>query len=337
MNARDGQKSGGVRAWLSSSAAAGLAVALALSVATAAISAAGPKWLSAAVTSRSFIACDIVMVVCSALLGGIVAMLWRAGRANRGLPRGEHGEAIIEFALAMPFVAMISLLMAQTSFVMVGNGCVHYSAYCAARAACVMTPLRTAAEDRNLVTLQDGPKMQRVRMAAAWALMPVACGAYQSPRVDSSTAADLVSGLQAFFSALPQRIAPEESYSPDSKGKHPQWVDQQYIPAARGDAPAWVDDRLVKKFCYVMDPLHTTVEMAPPEDGNSYKAHEDLRVTVKHKLYLSIPYAARIFAAFPGGSTLDVGTGEYATEITGTCTMPNEGSQDYVDVERFPP
>ncbi len=326
-----------MRAWPACSAAAGLAVALALLMGKAVIAVAGPKWLYAAVTSSSFLLCDAVLVVCAALLGAVAALLWRAGRARRGQPRGEHGEAIIEFALAMPFIAMLSLLMAQTSFVMVGNGCVHYSAYCAARAACVLTPLPTAGEDRNVVALPDGAKMQRVRLAAAWALMPVACGAYQSPRVDAATAMELVGGLQSFFAVFPQRVAPEESYRPEDRGKKPQWVEKAFDPGARTAAPAWVDDRLVKKFCYAMDPLNTAVEMAPPEDGNSYSQHEDLRVTVRHKLYLSIPYAARIFSAFPGGTALDVGNGEYATEITATCTMPNEGARDYVDVEKFPP
>ena len=36
---------------------------------------------------------------------------------------------MIEFTLALPFLLMLALLMAQTALVMVGNLCVHYAAF----------------------------------------------------------------------------------------------------------------------------------------------------------------------------------------------------------------
>jgi len=327
MNARGEAHAGWARAWLAPAGAAAGAVAAVLGASTAAVALGGPDWLLGAVTSRPFVACEAVLVGCAGALGAIAGFLWRAGRPQRRHSRAEHGEAIIEFALAMPFVAMLSLLMAQASFLMVGNACVHYSAYCAARAACVAVPLTLSGEPRNVVAAgAAGGKMQRIRLAAAWALMPTACGSESydpagAGDVEGLAAAALVPGLRTFFGALPQRIAPEESYR----------------PAGRGGVPAWVDDRLVRKLCYAADPAYTAVELAPPADANGYQVHEDLRTTVRHKLFLSVPYAARIFAAFPGGVQLGFGGGECATEITASCTMPNEGAQDYVDVEKFPP
>jgi hypothetical protein len=59
-------------------------------------------------------------------------------------------------------------------------------------------------------------------------------------------------------------------------------------------------------------------------------------VAVRHTFYLAVPYAARIFAMFPGGVKLDFGDGEYGTVIPASCVLPNEGVQDYVDIEMFP-
>ena len=81
--------------------------------------------------------------------------------------------------------------------------------------------------------------------------------------------------------------------------------------------------------------------MAPPivtqdNDDDLFGDHEDIHVTVQHTLYLLIPYAAAIFGSFPGGVELSFGQGEYGTVVNATCTLPNEGVQDYVDIEMFP-
>jgi hypothetical protein len=272
--------------------------------------AAGPQagWLLRALTSRLFVFCAVLLVVCAALAWLVLRVLWELGRPHRAQRRSEEGVAIIEFALAFPFLLALALLMAQTSLVMVGNVCVHYSAFCAARAAAVQVPKDFgAAEPRNRLLDSDDAtgKMRRIKPAAAWAVMPVSYGGEDVDPYDDV----MHEGLARFFS-----------------------VDNQ-------EPPVWIDERLGRRFSYAMD--HTQVTVRPPQvDENDnddlYNENEDLHVTVQHTFYLAIPYAARIFAFFPGGVKLDFGDGEFGSVITASCSLPNEGVQDYVDIETFP-
>jgi hypothetical protein len=265
----------------------------------------GSAWLLRALTSPLSITCAAILVFCGALAAAIVTVLWRAGAPHRGRARGEHGEAIIEFALAMPLLLGLALVMAQTSLVMVGNVCVHYSAFCAARAAVVTVPKNLSQNEPRNVVVDDSSsgKMHQIKMAAVWALMPVSCG---SEDVSISLGGTLSGGLADFFSLQ------------------------------GAEEPAWVDDRLARKLSYAAD--LTRVALSPPaQDKPSYQEHENLFVRVEHTFYLAVPYAARLFAAFPGGTELSFGEGEYGTVIAASSVLPNEGVQDYVDVEQFPP
>jgi hypothetical protein len=59
-------------------------------------------------------------------------------------------------------------------------------------------------------------------------------------------------------------------------------------------------------------------------------------VKVEHTLYMSVPYANWLFSKLDDdGVELRFGEGEYGMIIRATCYMPNEGQQDYVDVEVF--
>ncbi|MHC4481717.1 MAG: TadE/TadG family type IV pilus assembly protein, partial [Planctomycetota bacterium] len=189
---------------------------------------AGPRasWLLRAVTSGQFIFCAVLLVVCAVLFAVVVRLLWELGRPYRKRRRSEDGLAIIEFTLAFPFLLGLALLMAQTSLVMVGNVCVHYSAFCAARAAVVTVPKDFGdQEPRNRLLDQDDPitKMHRIKRAAAWAVMPVSCGG---------------EGINA------------------AEGEIAQGVDRFF--AVQGlESPGWADERLARKFQYAMD--HTEV------------------------------------------------------------------------------
>jgi hypothetical protein len=312
MKRRGRDRDGGGRAGRAWAAAAGVgllaAAVLAGACALAYLASGHYGWLLRAVTSRLFLFCEALLVVCASAFAALAAVLWRAGRPYRGQRRSQEGVAIIEFALALPFLLMLSLVMAQTSLVMVGNVCVHYSAFCAARAAAVTVPRDYGVnEPRNYLkdNTDASGKLHRLKMAAAWAVMPVSCGSEDvAPAGDS-----LPNGVSRFFSV---------------QGLEP---------------PAWADERLARKLGYAID--HTEVSILPPEvddddDDEFYDEHEDLRVTVRHTLYLAIPYAARLFALFPGGVELDFGEGEYGTVIGASCSLPNEGVQDYVDIETFP-
>ena len=273
----------------------------------------GPRshWLLQAAASRMFMACAAVLVICAVLFAAVARMLWQAGRPYRTAGRGEQGVAIIEFALAIPFLLMLGLLMAQASLLMVGNVCVHYAAFCATRTAIVAIPQDYgAAEPRNLILdSQDATsKKYRVTLSATTALLPVSCGSEDV--IAAGAGGDVyVNGVERFLSI--------------------QDIKQ----------PAWVDQRLSRKMAYAAG--HTEVTVDPPvprnDDKNGFfQENEDVHVTVRHTFYLSVPTAARIFALAPGGVELGFGENEYGTDITASYALPNEGVQDYVDKETFP-
>jgi hypothetical protein len=273
----------------------------------------GPRshWLLQAAASRMFIACAAVMLVCAVLFVAVGSMLWRAGRPYRTAGRGQQGVAIIEFALALPFLLIIGLLMAQASLLMVGNVCVHYAAFCATRTAIVVIPQDCGAgEPRNFILDSDDPtsKKYRVKLSAVTALLPVSC--------DSDDVIAAGEGGDAYVNGV-----------------------TRFLSLQGVEKPAWVDDRLSRKMAYAAGHTEVTVDAPQPrsDDKNGYfQDNEDVHVTVRHTFYLSVPTAARIFAMAPGGVELGFGQNEYGTDITASYALPNEGVQDYVDKETFP-
>ncbi len=263
------------------------------------------SWVSAAMGSKLFLTCGAILLVC---LGGIAllgATLWRAGRDHRKRPRdGQSGAAILEFTIIIPIIGSLAMVMVQSAFLMGGNLCVHYAAYCAARSAVVQIPrdYSDIGEDPNVLGHPDGSKkFMRIKDAAIWAVMPVSAGGENVPE---GYDAGLTGELKAMFTRY------------------------------GGDAPGWLDDRIKRKFDYATG--HTFVEVDPPADGERYEVHEDIRVKVEHTLYMSVPYANWLFSKLDDdGVELRFGEGEYGMIIRATCYMPNEGQQDYVDVEVF--
>lgn len=229
---------------------------------------------------------------CVVLLAGLVAWLLRHGIRRRLAP--EAGTAIIEFALLLPIVLFIGLVLIQSSLLMGGFVSVNYASYAAARSAIVMVPANTLAEPRNIVSDTIGPggsaKVDRVWQAALWPLLPTGDGGYHATGSGSSTLTD---GLDTMLGAYGRQL------------------------------PAWASDRLSRKLAYVRD--HTQVELAPPLQGDVYGDNEDLRVEVRHDLFLSIPYAAMFFAEIDSSRGVSMGSGKYAVTVTVNCRLPNEG------------
>jgi hypothetical protein len=269
----------------------------------------GADWVFSAVTSRLFVTCAALAAGCGAALVLAGQVLWRAGEVGRSRRRDpQGGSAMIEFVLVLPIALMIVLVMVQSTLLMGGNLCVHYAAYCAARSAIVQIPRwvpdhQAPYEPANQMLDPDASgKYRKIHLAAAYAVMPVACGSEEVPGGDDG---GLGSEIERLFGG--------------------------YGLAA----PGWVDDRLARKLSYAYD--YTTVELSDPLDGMTYGEHEDIRVSVRHTLYLSVPYASRIFTDLDDdGVRLGFGRGNYGMNIRATCVMPNEGPQDYVDRERFP-
>jgi len=292
-------------AWSAALAAAGGAALLFCSAA-----AWGPPWLAAAVRSRLFRLAGGVFLVCLAGLVPLGLVLRRAGAARRarsgGRPAAQDGAAIVEFALVLPIATMLVLVMIQSTLLMAGDLCVHYAAYCAARSAIVTVPDDLAPTEPPNVVVDPAAsrKMRRIQLAAVWAVLPVSSS---SPNVPLEDADILTRGLEDFFAAYGR------------------------------EAPGWVDGQLHRRLSYAE--AYTGVSLAPPANGLAYGDHEDLRVTVRHVYYLSIPYASWVFGRLDEANAveLDFGDGERGLEITAACTLTNEGVQDYVEAERFPP
>ncbi len=242
----------------------------------------------------------VVGVVCVMLLAGLVAWLLRHGLRRR--MHAQAGTAIIEFALLLPIILFIALVLIQSSLLMGGFISVNYASYAATRSAIVMVPANTLPEPRNMVqdTIGVGAsaKVNRVWLASLWPLLPTGDGGYAETGTGAETLTD---GLDALLGAYGRQL------------------------------PNWARDRLQRKLAYVQD--HTQVQLAPPVNGDIYGDNEDIRVEVRHDLFMSIPYAGRFFAAIDSSRGVHLGNGKYAVKITVNSRLPNEGRLDYVDEE----
>ena len=144
-------------------------------------------------------------------------------------------------------------------------------------------------------------KHRRILESAVWAVMPVSCSTPDQPEAQEP---ELIKGIDDFFTAYGE------------------------------STPGWVQANLQRKWKYAED--HTFVDVSPPISGDVYGEAEDITVSVRHTFYLSVPVARTIFAALDDGVDLDLGVGEYGLIMRATCTLTNEGVQDYVEEEIFP-
>jgi len=266
-------------------------------------------WVRGALTSRLSVISAAVLVVSSGGLGAVLSFCWSAGASRRLVRKSgdaEAGGAMIEFAMVLPFALMFSLLMLQSSLLMAGNLAVNYAAYCAARSAIVEIPDgRDAGEPHNYADVPGlSGKHERIRRAAVWAVMPFSRSADTATPLDGGVLRD---GLESFF---------------DDYGRA---------------VPGWIRSYVDRKLAYADE--HTFVELDPPRSGDLYDEHEDIRVRVRHTLYLSVPYAGWLLASMAsagGDEMVHLGSGEYGIVVNADCVLSNEGVRDWVDIETFP-
>jgi len=260
---------------------------------------------AASVLLEGFYLALAAAVICAMGIAAIGSVLWRAGSGQGRRAGAQDGTAMLEFAMVLPILLMLVLLMVQSSLLMVGNLCVNYAAYCAARSAVVTVPLNlNDREVHNVVAFGDASgKLERIRQAAVWAVMPVSCASVEVPPLDAS---DLEDALDELF------------------GVHGLAT------------PAWVTRQLRHRLGYA--DRYTSVDLEPPRGGDAYGDNEDLTVTVWHTFYLAVPYGGRLFALMDSQNAveLDFAPGQYGLVMRATETLTNEGAADFIEPEIFP-
>ncbi len=223
-----------------------------------------------------------------------------------------------------------ALLMVQSSLLMGGYLCVNYAAFCSARSASVYIPanLSNASGQESQAPDVEGPnnvnvgnpgesrKIEHIRSAAVWAVMPISDGNYSQV---ASRGDVLTDGLNEFFQ--------------ENSQASPRWVGGEY---------------LAKKLAYAEQ--HTTVTLVSLDDAGQandiaeqatdgfyfYGEHEDIHVDITHDLYLAVPYANWLMWKLDGSkSSGDLGEGRYALEVRVSCTLTNEGTSDKIETEEF--
>lgn len=280
----------------------------------------GPNWRFNAWVSPLMVRCLAIAGLCATLLAAMAVLMWRlAAKRRRSRPAGlgQEGSAMIEFALVLPIALMLSLIMAQTSLLMAGNLCVHYAAYCAARSAAVVVPSNPSgvyaehADDPVFDTMAPNvfpvpaEKLARIKQAAVWAVMPVSANREDMPSGDPR----LVAGVRKFFASYPGAAEPSWVAG---LGQRLQYANEYTEVEVERDASA--------------------LGNLPAQGLTVIGEHEDIKVTVTHTFYLSIPYAASIFQTV-GSVVLPFGTGEYGMPIKAYSRLTNEGVRDWVDMD----
>lgn len=259
-------------------------------------------WWQTALTSRLGVWSAVALVILAFFAVALVVMIWRLGRrerAGRKLLPDTGGTVTIEFALVLPILLMLIMVLAQTSMLMGGNLIVHYAAFAAARSAIVQIPYNHPGEPANTYNGKNGTKYGYIFHSAVFALAPVG-----GQGGGSTLSAQYEGGLNQFYNGM--GMAP------------PPWINKlagervAYAQANTEIALLKADDS--------GDPAAATEVSGP------IQALDPLMVRVQHKLNLGVPYANRFFA---DGST---DSGRY-TLVTALMPLTNEGILDTMPPE----
>ncbi|MEX2673000.1 MAG: TadE/TadG family type IV pilus assembly protein [Phycisphaeraceae bacterium] len=268
------------------------------------------SWWWQAMASPVAISCALMMVV---LIAAAAVLLRTAARLSempttpkRSGLADEGGTATIEFALILPVLLTVILLLVQTTLVMGGNLFVHYSAFAATRSAVVQIPKAYEHEPVNWYADARGSrKREAIHRAAAVALLPVA-----GPRGSATDGATLGPGVAQGLATMHRRLGERE--------------------------PVWIHDRMPGRMNYALE--HTEIELFRMHgseagsggdwtDGGEVRAErgttiwgprDAVAVHVEHRLHLSVPYVNRIFADGEttwGGLTMKLGARSMLTNF----------------------
>jgi hypothetical protein len=273
------------------------------------------------------IALMMLLTMLAARLAGILAragLKLRAGVSATAdaeavnVDGAEAGASVIEFALVMPLLLTILLLVFQIALLVQAKFIVNYAAFCAARSAVVTIPAKIFSqhtrryEKSNQLDLNSplSPKMSIIRRAAA--LPCVAISPPLSPRIWLTTGTE---PADAAYLAPLLRVSLLFPFSAEGKP---------------------VSDQLITRASYAYDRNNTSVEVIRVGAGGGgngqggqqrgFSDHDLVTVRVTYRYYLTVPIVNRLLGTpYRGGLTGFVtGTGWYYS-ITEQYTLPIEG------------
>jgi Flp pilus assembly protein TadG len=259
--------------------------------------------------------CLVIAVLCVVAILRLHTPLWRQdGRSEEEVNRGA---ATIEFVMVFPILLFMTLLLAQTAQIMVGNIYVHYAAFAATRSAIVQLPMNDIAEPSSVLwQAQNSAKYAAIRNAAVFALVPVS-GTLSDGDVPGGDFREALENLYTDYARTP-----------------PNWVSRLAAGRLRYASNntdiyvtvTWVDE-------------DGNVNFRDLADGETYRygPKDPITVRIEHRLHLSVPYVKAIFD--DGGAEAGDGVTS-STFLRAHYTLTNQGIADQLPVvpelPRFP-
>jgi len=269
----------------------------------------------------------------------------------------EGGSVMFEFAMSFPIFLTVVLMLVQWVLILNARVVVNYAAFCAARSASVIIPVKYSEQEEvnQLDPANKAGKIADIRTAAAIGCLPI------SPMM-----AKYVEG--AGFDLLHRLPQPTDPYldnpllrvkTPKTAGDIAPTLLPEQVLQMQGKladvlsklADGWVGGfekldqlfagstfyQVTNKLLYSY--LFTEVEI---EGGPQFDEHALMTVKVTHPFHLNVPFARRVLGRRLGGRDYDrvLGIDDesrpvadfllsktqlYSVTITETCTIMNEG------------
>ncbi|MDX1682643.1 MAG: TadE family protein [Phycisphaeraceae bacterium] len=275
---------------------------------TAAIPAGDRSWLYTALTSGPMLNCLALATLLTVLIAVLLRLTWRLRqfRSPGAALADTRATATVEFALVVPILLFLIMMLAQTTLLAGGHLFVHYSAFAATRTAIVQVPVDYSwrrGGGPNVYVAQSGQtKHEAIRRAAVLAVMPVS-GRLESGSIDA----------EAFVDGLRDHYAPY-SASP------PRWIETLIAGRLR-----YADRHTSVELYATRTPNNVEVNFTPIDTSYTFEPVEPITVRVTHRFNLTVPYVGWVFA--DGRHSSDDGRGPYV-DLDAHYTMINEGIID---------
>lgn len=237
--------------------------------------------------------------VCALLILGSLAVLMAAyffrigagARPENPLQLGERAATALEFTLVFPIFLMIVFTILQLLLLVNAMQYVSYAAFSAARSAIVLLP-PLSSETGAAMPESTQEAMRDVRRSAALACLPI------SPPLGEFAKASPISLAGASLPEVGSEVA----------------LVGALVAAAGLNGP-----RAASKLLYASSFTDVDIEVPPP--SRAVRNADDVTVTVRHRFFLNIPYANRLFR--DGGALGFIGAAPQR-EISASYTLSND-------------